>query len=310
MRNLIASLGALALLGACAPAASEADTNKEGTTYQVYFLGGQSNMDGYGFNKDLPDDLSGVAEDVRIFTGEDVEDGTEGGGEGIWAALSPGHGTFFTTDGETNTLSERFGPELTFGRAMAKSKVGKRIAIIKFSRGGTGLIHGVSAYGSWDPDYDEKNKRNLYDQALAAITNAMEAGDIDGDGKKDRFEPAGIVWMQGEADAFDNEAASANYDANLARLMNLFRDALGDTSLPVVIGRIKDSGDTPSTQVMEFSPQVREAQARFADQDACAAMVTASDDFEFIDGWHYRSKDYIALGEAFAEAMKSLQASC
>ena len=310
MRHLIASLGALALIGACAPAASEADTDEEGTTYKVYFLGGQSNMDGYGFNKDLPDELGGAVEDVRIFTGEDVEDGTEGGGEGIWAALSPGHGTFFTTDGEANTLSERFGPELTFGRAMAKSSDGKRIAIIKFSRGGTGLIHGVSGYGSWDPDYDEKNKRNLYDQALTAITYAMEVGDIDGDGKKDRLVPAGIVWMQGEADAFDNEDASANYDTNLARLMDLFRDALGDEALPVVIGRIKDSGDTASTRVMKFSPQVREAQARYAEKDSCAAMVTASDDFEFIDGWHYRSEDYIALGEAFAEAMEKLQNTC
>ena len=302
----------LALAAACSPSAADDDSRaEEGTTYRVYFLGGQSNMDGYGFNKDLPDEIAGAVDGVRIFTGEDVEDGTEGGGEGIWAPLSSGFGVSFSTNGKANTLSDRFGPELTFGHAMAKADQAERIAIIKFSRGGTGLIDGVSAYGSWDPDYSAKNKRNLYDQALDAIAAAMKAGDIDGDGKKDRLVPAGVVWMQGEADAFENRKnAATNYERNLSRLMLLIRKAMGDDDLPVVIGRIKDSGNSPETRVMKFSPQVREAQARFTEQDSCAALVTTTDNFEFIDGWHYRSQDYIALGKGFAEAMQQLEQSC
>jgi len=35
-------------------------------TYQVYFLGGQSNMDGYGYTRDLPDDLKQSVPGVRI----------------------------------------------------------------------------------------------------------------------------------------------------------------------------------------------------------------------------------------------------
>ena len=308
MRSLKASLVAASLVSACAAEAPSA--NQDGATYRVYFLGGQSNMDGYGFNNDLPEELSGADSLLRIYAGEDVEDGTEGGGEGLWAPLAPGYGTNFTTDGATNTLSDRFGPEISFGHALANSPGGEGVAIIKFSRGGTALIHGVSGYGSWDPDYSEKNERNLYDQALTAIESAMKAGDVDGDGRADRLIPAGIIWMQGEADAYDNQSASLNYDQNLARLMQLFREALDDDQLPVVIGRIKDSGDTAETRVMTYSNEVRAAQARFVEQDSCAKLVTISDDFDFIDGWHYRSKDYVALGEAFADAVTELDKQC
>ena len=306
------SLGlVLALAGVSSLAAPAiADDHSAGTTYRVYFLGGQSNMDGYGHNDDLPAELQAPRDDIRIFTGEDVEDGSEGGGEGLWASLDPGHGTNFTTDGAQNTLSDRFGPELTFGTTMAELRPDERIAIIKFSRGGTSLVHGVSGYGSWDPDYNEKNRRNLYDQTLTAIRTAMTTRDIDGDGATDTLAPAGIVWMQGEADAFDDWAASREYDLNLARLMSLLRAALHEDDLPVVIGRIKDSGDTAETRVMKYSPEVRAAQARFAANDVCAEMVTASDDFSFFDGWHYLSRDYIALGEAFAKSMHDLERSC
>lgn len=309
MNRLSLMAAAVGALTAWPLAAQDAQA-EQGNIYRVYFLGGQSNMDGYGFTADLPEALKIPREDIRIFVGEDVEDGIEGGGEGEWTALAPGFGTEFSGMGEPSTPGERFGPELTFGNAMAARGAARgddRIAIIKFSRGGTALVHGVSAFGSWDPDF---GGRNLYDQALTAIREAFSARDIDGDGKADRLIPAGIVWMQGEADAFDNWAASTHYEANLARMMTLFRAALHDKNLPVVIGRIKDSGDTQETRVMRYSPQVREAQARYAASDPCAKMVTATDGFDFIDGWHYRSQDYVALGEAFAEAMIELQEGC
>lgn len=296
-----------ALLVANAPA--DESSPAQGKIYEVYFLGGQSNMEGFGFVADLPEVVEEVADDVPIFHGKTVEDGKDGGGRGLWAALKPGHGTGFDTDGETNALSDRFGPELTFASAMTQS--GRNIAIIKYSRGGTGLIDGVSGYGSWDPDYAKGNRRNQYDYALATIGEALRARDVDGDGAIDRLVPAGIVWMQGEADAYDSPTASANYAANLARLMALFRAALHRDDLPVVIGLIRDSGDTPDTRVMTYSPEVRAAQQRFVELDPCAALVTVSDGFEFLpDGWHYTSKDYVALGDAFAGAMANLQQRC
>ncbi|WP_379550037.1 sialate O-acetylesterase [Qipengyuania sp. DGS5-3] len=307
MRSLF--IGLSAVLGMLATPALAQD-DPEGKTYRVYFLGGQSNMDGYGFTKDLSAKQSETRDDIRIFTGQSIEDGTDGGGEGVWEALSPGFGAGFGVKDGANEMSDRFGPELTFGAKMSALHPEDGIAIIKFSRGGTALVHGVSGYGSWDPDYDQANRRNQYDMALTTISQAMAARDIDGDGKADRLVPAGIVWMQGEADAFDDWSAARSYDSNLARLMGLLRAALHKDDLPIVIGQIKDSGDTAETRVMRYSREVRAAQARFVKTDRCASLVTATDGFGFIDGWHYRSQDYLVLGQAFADAMGELERGC
>ncbi|MEL6360121.1 MAG: sialate O-acetylesterase [Pseudomonadota bacterium] len=290
---------------------SMAVASDDPTIYHVYFLGGQSNMDGYGFNADLPKSLKKPQENVLIFHGKTVEDGTDHGGIGKWVKLSPGHGTGFDTDADNLMLTERFGPELSFGHAVSKAQNGKNVAIIKYSRGGTGLIDGVSGYGSWDPDYAKKNRRNQYDNALTAIDQAMGGSDIDGDGKADVLVPAAIIWMQGEADAYDNEAAATNYDRNLKRLMDLFRAAFRSDDLPVVIGQIQDSGSTPETRVMTFAREVQTAQHDFIKNDPCAAIVTATEDFTFLpDRWHYQSDDYVTLGKAFAEKAIELQANC
>ena len=283
----------------------------QGEVYEVYFLGGQSNMEGFGFTSDLAPELRQPAENVVIYTGRSVADGEAGGGVGVWARLKPGFGFEFVTDGAANILSDRFGPEVTFGHALSATDPEARIAIVKFSRGGTALVDGVSGFGSWDPDYTASNGRNQYDNALTAISEALRTHDVDGDGEPDRLIPAGIVWMQGEADAFHNEAASSNYAANLARLMSLLRAALHDDDLPLVIGRIRDSGDSAETRVMAYSPLVRAQQEAFVEADRCAALVTASDDFGFLpDGWHYRSRDYVVLGREFALAMRELQKQC
>jgi hypothetical protein len=301
---------ALAFLAGCGSGGAPVAADPPGKI-RVYFLGGQSNMEGFGFVADLSQEQRAEAARVMIFNGRMTEDGEDGGGRGVWAALTPGHGTGFSTDGRSNALSDRFGPELSFGQRLAERKPDGEFAIIKYARGGTGLIHGVSGYGSWDPEYSEGNGRNQYDNALTALETAMSAGDIDRDDRADLLVPAGIIWMQGEADAYENPAAAANYDQNLARLIGLLRGALGDDTLPVVIGRIADSGSTPATRVMAYSPDVQEAQHRFVENDSCAAIVTVTEDFDFLpDGWHYTSQDYIHLGRAFADAAIDLEQRC
>lgn len=307
MKRFVAAFAALAL-ASCVSADVE-PASQRGSTYKVYFLGGQSNMEGFGYVSQLPEAYRGEQAAVPIFHGRTVEDGKEGGGIGAWMPLRPGHGTGFTADETANVYSDRFGPELAFAESMREG--GEKIAIIKFARGGTGLVHGVSGYGSWDPDYSEGNGLNQYDFALRSIRDALAKGDIDGDGLVDTLIPSGIVWMQGEADAYDNFPASSEYARNLARLMGLLRAALGDGDLPVVVGRIKDSGDTPETRVMKYSPLVQEQQAEFVAGDSCANLVDATKSFGFLpDGWHYRSEDYLVLGKAFAEAMADLEARC
>lgn len=304
------SLALLGVLAACSSAQAP-EGNQTPTEYQVFFLGGQSNMEGFGFNADLSAAERASPSHVMIFHGNMVEDGKPDGGIGIWAPLRPGHGMGFASDGQTNTLSDRFGPELSFGQRMAEREPKAHIAIIKYSRGGSALVDGVSGYGSWDPDYTKGNGRNQYDNALTAMQHAMRVRDIDGDGRADRLVPAGIIWMQGEADAYDNKPAAQDYEHNLARLMNLLRAALHTDDLPVVIGQIADSGPTPATRIMQYSPEVQAAQQQYVQDDACAAIVTETKDYKFLpDGWHYQSQDYVRLGRAFADAYLRLAPQC
>jgi len=87
-------------------------------TVRVFYLGGQSNMDGYGYNKDLPEELLNKNEDVWIFHGNPVGDDLSDGALGLWEPLMPGHGAGFSSDGHSNLLSERFGPELTLAKRL------------------------------------------------------------------------------------------------------------------------------------------------------------------------------------------------
>ncbi len=281
-----------------------------GPSYKLYYLGGQSNMEGFGYNEQLPESAAVIPDDVMIYTGQLALDNETHGGIGIWAPLQPGFGTGFRTDGKTNQLSDRFGPELLFGQTIAANNPRSKIAIIKYALGGSGLAIGVG-YGNWHPDFDDGAGINQYDHALRAIRDATAHSDIDGDGVADRLIPSGIVWMQGEADAFDSQAAADEYRVNLERLMNLLRAALRVDDLPVVIGKITDSGMADDGSVMDYIQTVQQAQQDFAASDECAVHVTVTDELkDSSDAWHYDSDGFVRMGIAFAEAMSTLEQTC
>ncbi len=282
----------------------------QATDYKLYFLGGQSNMDGYGFNEELPAEARVASDRVMIFTGQLAFDNETHGGVGNWQSLAPGFGTGFRTDGSENTLSDRFGPELLFGQTLAASDADANIAIVKYAAGGTGLALGVG-YGNWHPDFDDGLGLNQYDNALTTLREAFFVSDIDGDGVDDRLVPAGIVWMQGEADAGASQAAADAYLANLTRMMGLLRAAMRVDDLPVVIGKITDSGMAEDGTVMDYIGTVQDAQQAFVDNDDCAAYVTVTDELGYLDAaWHYDSDGFVRLGKAFADAMMALEEEC
>jgi hypothetical protein len=276
--------------------------------YKAYYLGGQSNMDGYGYVRELPKANRRVSPNVMIFTGQSALDHETHGGAGKWEALRPGHGKGFRTDGETNQPSNRIGPELLFGQTLVVHDPEARIAIIKYARAGSGLGRDIG-FGDWYPDLAEGNRINQYDNALTTIRNAYSHSDIDGDGEPDTLVPAGIVWMQGETDAGDLESAR-RYQANLKRMMNLLRAAMRKDDLPVVIGKITDSGMTEDGSTWDYADIVQLAQEAFVESDECASFVTATDEMNYSDAAHYDTDGYIRMGIAFAEAVLELEATC
>ena len=277
-------------------------------TFKLYYLGGQSNMDGFGYVRELPETLQGPVNGAWIFHGNTSPDGSDVDGRGQWTELCPGHGTGFTSDGKANTRSDRIGIELTFARRLREREPQAHIAIIKYSRGGTSIdVGAASTFGSWDPDYSTGNGVNQYDHFLATVRNALSVSDIDGDGEADTLIPSGIVWMQGESDAAHGQEIAKRYESNLKRLMDLIRAAFRVDDLPVAIGRISDSGRDADGKIWDHGSIVRDAQAAFTRKDVSAALVTTTDGYSYSDNWHYDTAGYIDLGKQFADALARLR---
>ena len=271
---------------------------------RLFYLGGQSNMDGYGFNKDLPDQLDKTFENVWIFHGNTAADDYENGGMGIWEPLMPGHGVGSSSDDSKNFLSERFGLELSFAQTMAELYPGEKIAIIKYSRGGTSIDTMAQNYGTWDPDFHGKTGINQYDHFLTTLQKALSQSDIDGDGKNDKLVPTGIAWMQGESDA-TVEKSALRYEENLKRLIDLIRAAFRKDDLPVAIGKISDSM-MQNGKTWRYGELVQHAQEEFVRSDKNAIIVRTTQNYGYSDPWHYDSKGYIDLGIQFAKALFKL----
>ena len=296
------------LLAGCS--APPTDLPDGGKTYHVYFLAGQSNMEGYAPVSDLPEDLKQVQPYVPIFMGNMPYDHDHTGGRGLWAPLEPGFGRLFGSNGKQNRLSGYFGPELSFAREMKRLNPDQNIAIIKYARSGASIMPGAGNGGNFHPDYRGQNGLNQYDFAIRTITGALAAQDIDGDGRKDVLIPAGIAWMQGEGDAQAPEPAAAYY-LNLDHLIHHLRHALGDPTLPIVIGKITDSYMNEGGPMMPHIAAVHDAQERFVDHDICAAYMTETDQYQHAnDRWHYTADGYVKMGRAFAQSLTTLIDSC
>ena len=276
-------------------------------TIRVFYLGGQSNMQGYGKNNELPAALTKKFKNVFIFQGNPVGDNEKNAGIGIWDNLKPGHGDGFTSDGKTNKLSEKFGIELSFAQKMQELYPNQKIAIIKYSRIGSSIDSiGNKNFGSWDPDFDKKHS-NQYGHFLKTIENAFADQDINDDGVIDVLVPTAIFWMQGESDADKTEAIAENYFNQLKKLMDLMRAALRNNHLPIVIGKISDSEQDPDGKVWDYCEIVQYAQEKFCKQDPNAAIIRATKNYKYSDKYHYISAAYVDFGIEFANEFLKLK---
>lgn len=262
-------------------------------------------MEGFGYNKELPADLAKPMKHVYIFDGNRGGDGEPGLGVGKWEQLRPGHGTGFASDGVQNKVSDRFGLELAFARRMRELYPHDKIAIIKYARSGSSIDSlAAGPFGCWDPDYNAKP--NQYDFFLNTVNGAYASSDVNGDGKPDTLVASGILWMQGEGDGSFTEEIAGAYHANLKKLVDAFRAVFRTDDLPVVIGKISDSGNDKSGIVFKHGDLVQYAQEKFCRTDAHAAIVRSTSKYAYSDPWHYDSAGYLDLGKNFAEAMSKL----
>lgn len=268
---------------------------------RVFVLAGQSNMNGFGYNKDLPNDLK-IFKDVYIFQANSVPDGDLNGGIGRWDILKPGNGTDFKSDGKTNTLSDRFGLELSFAKKIKELFPDDKIALIKYAREGTSIDERAAGnFGSWNPEINGKRINQLL-HFRKTLRNALKETDIDGNGTPDELIISGILWMQGEGDASHTEEIANNYYNNLTLLMSEISKSLPSKNIPVIIGKISDSGKNDQGKVWPMGELVQYAQEKYVRNHNNAAIIRSTQKYGYgNDPWHYDSAGYLDLGEKFAE---------
>lgn len=279
-----------------------AQTKKD--TIRVFYLGGQSNMQGFGYVKELPDSLNKSNKNVFIYQGNPVGDNDVAGGLGKWDFLKPGHGTGFESDGKNNMLSDRFGIELSFAKKLQELYPNQKLAIIKYARNGSSIDSSGTAYfGSWEPNFRSGKGINQYDYFLKTVNDAMAMKDINGDGVEDILIPSGIIWMQGESDADKSELIANQYYSNLKRLMELMQAAFRNNDLPIVIGKISDSGDDVDGKIWAYGELVQYGQEKFAAMEPHVSIVRTTSTYKYTDKYHYKSDGYIDLGKEFAKSI-------
>ena len=276
-----------------------AQTKKD--SIKVFYLGGQSNMEGFGYVKNLPESLKKKNKDFFIYQGNPVGDNDASGGLGKWDVLQPGHGTGFSSDGKTNILSDRFGVELSLAKKLQELYPNQKLAFIKYARNGSSIdSSGTAGFGAWEPDFKGGKGMNQYDYFLKTVNAAMAVKDINGDGVEDVLIPSGIIWMQGESDADKTEAIANQYCSNLKRLMDLMRATFRNNDLPIVIGKISDSGDIEGGKVWKYGELVQYSQEKFAATQPNVAIVRTTNSYKYSDRYHYDNNGFIDLGKQFA----------
>jgi len=284
------------------------DQKTEREEMELYILAGQSNMDGMGFVTELPDSLLTNSENVMIFHSNSLPDDAEWDNSGFWQPLAPGHGSGYSVEESVNKYSNKFGLELSFAHDISALRPERKIALFKYSRGGSSIDEKAAGdYGSWDPDYENGRGKNQLDYFTASLEKAFSVEDINQNGVKDTLIPAGILWMQGESDASFTEQIALDYDENLKELINIFRNTLGNQEIPVVIGRINKSAQVDDYIARKNAGIVRAAQHKLARENKNIGLITITDKLTLTDGWHYDAPGYIRLGKAFAGVVDSLK---
>jgi hypothetical protein len=247
-----------------------------GDTIKVFILAGQSNMAGWAPTTGLPLNLTQIQNDAIIW-----DDGNVNASKvKQWLNL----GTDFGGD------TCYFGPELNFGRTMADSLsgVGVKVALIKYSAGGTDL------YNEWRPPGSGGITGNRYKNLLNIIKMAL-------DSLPGQYTPeiAGIVWMQGESDGTNAYWATA-YQTNLTNLIADLRNDEKKPELPFVAGMVHLSPD------WIFADVVRHAETIVAYKDSTVGIFETQDLPLGGDSAHYQTAAMVEVGKRSAQTMLQL----
>ncbi len=180
----------------------------------------------------------------------------------------------------TGTLKNpgAWGPEVAFAATFRQDHPDEALFIVKSAKGSTGLAADPNRL-DWSPQ-SEGEMFDLTTQRVADARAALGGMEVDG-----------VFFVQGEQDAFDEDAAQA-YGDNLQAWIAAVRDEwIADEDGKVAFARINDS--TPWFETVRWAQYVTDA------EDPFAASFDTYDDMMQADGLHYAAEGHLAIGGQF-----------
>ncbi len=195
---------------------------------KVFFLAGQSNMDGRARAFNLTEEdkirLAKAKKNVTLYYNHQEP-------VSLQVTVTQEHAIKnFGTD-------KLFGPELFFGIELSEKYPNHKIILIKRSRGG------MSLYGAWNPDWTlEKATKMKEDTAPKLYTDFISyTKEILKDFNKEDYELSGMLWVQGETDSAVKRFGTIpgeTYEENLTDLINGVRTEFSTPKLPFIIFQV------------------------------------------------------------------------
>lgn len=227
----------------------------------IFILAGQSNMVGQGKAAELPPSYRRPPNNVNFYL------------NGYKAPLN---------------RFKHFGPEIGFAHEIARHFPGTNIKLIKFAVGGTSLF-------AWDPKWNASKANSTRNASAGPLFKKLvKAVKIQFD--EETSELAGVIWMQGEADAKYPNAAK-QYAGNLNRFVNSLRTELKSPNSLFIMGSIN-----PPLSLFPATPIVQQAQKVATSRIRNLRLIKTDDLDKRNDHLHYNTKGQLELGKRFARA--------
>ena len=227
----------------------------------VFILAGQSNMVGQGNTQELAANYQRTPKNVDFYFN--------------------GYKT------ELNRFSH-FGPEIGFAHELARYVPNKKIKLIKFAVGGTSLF-------AWDPKWNAAKAHSTGNSSSGALFKKLiKTAKIPFNQNESNL--AGILWMQGEADAKYPNAAQT-YAVNLNRFVSALRNELNSPQAMFIMGLVN-----PPIDLFPSAPIVQSAQHLASNRIRNLRLVETEDLSKRNDRLHYNTNGQLELGKRFARA--------
>ena len=102
-----------------------------------------------------------------------------------------------------------------------------------------------------------------------------------------------ILWHQGESDA--NEKGIPKYLSNMEKLFSMFRTSVGNTKLPIILGKLGSFSKIP----VEFS-KINEKMEEYVLRDKYTRLINTADFIHKGDSLHFNAAGQRAMGQRYA----------